>query len=134
MYNIPSLSQGRFQDFWKSHQNHLNISENGFAHVIITEENLKEFNVDSATAGNMVNNFNFIDEIIAWAFFSVDKNNDIIRGSIRSRGPIINEIASHYNGGGHALASGVRLKNIDDVNSLIEELEKACEDYKQKTE
>lgn len=114
--------------------NHLNVSENGFAYIILTEENLKEFGVDSATAGNMVNNFNFIEEIIAWAFFSVDKNNDIIRGSIRSRGPVINEVASHYNGGGHRLASGVRLKTMDEVNSLIEDLEKTCCDYKEKTE
>lgn len=114
--------------------NNLKISDNGFAYIIINEEHLKEFNVDSATAGNMVNNFNFINEIIAWAFFSVDKNNDIIRGSIRSRGPVINEVASRYNGGGHALASGVRLKTMEEVESLISDLEKTCQDYKEKTE
>lgn len=110
--------------------NHLNISDNGFAYIIITEEILNEFNVDTATAGNMVNQFNFIEEILAWGFFSVDKNNDIIRGSIRSRGPIINEVASKYNGGGHIYASGVRLHTMEEVEQLVADLEEICKQYK----
>ncbi|MDD3186913.1 MAG: bifunctional oligoribonuclease/PAP phosphatase NrnA [Bacilli bacterium] len=110
--------------------NNMIVSENGFAYIMITEEILSEFNVDSATAGNVVNNFNYIDEVICWAVFSIDKNNDIIRCSIRSRGPIINEVASHYNGGGHIYASGVRIKDEADVQKLIVELDEACSIYK----
>ena len=60
----------------------------------ISNDELKKYNVDAATAGNMVNNFNYINEVYAWAIFSEDLSNDVIRGSIRSRGPIINEVAS----------------------------------------
>ena len=97
----------------------------------ITDEILKKYNVDAATAGNMVNNFNYINEVYAWAIFSEDKNNDVIRGSIRSRGPIINEAAAHFGGGGHIFASGVRLKTDEDTDNLIKELDEVCKTYKE---
>ena len=77
----------------------------------------------------MVNNFNYINEIYAWAMFSLDKANNVIKASIRSRGPVINEIASHFNGGGHALASGARLKDFNEVDKLVLELDEACRVY-----
>lgn len=39
---------------------------------------------------------------------------------------VINEIASHYNGGGHALASGARPKNFSEVDNMLQELDEAC--------
>ena len=107
----------------------LKITENGFGYVKITEEELNKYGVDAATAGNMVNNFNYINEVYAWGVFTYDKNNNNIRGSIRSRGPVINEVASRYNGGGHMFASGVRVYNFDVVDSLIKDLDKVCEEY-----
>jgi len=82
----------------------------------------------------MVNDFNYIDEVLAWGIFSVDKQNDNIRGSIRSRGPIINETASKYNGGGHIYASGVRLKDFDQVESIVNDLDIVCKKYKENLE
>ena len=73
--------------------------------------------------------FNYINEIYALAMFSLDKANNVIKASIRSRGPVINEIASHFNGGGHALASGARLKDFNEVDKLVLELDEACRVY-----
>ena len=73
----------------------------------------------------------FIEEIYVWVFFSVDASSETIKTSIRSRGPIINEIASHYNGGGHIYASGARLRDFEQVDSLIQELDEACLKYKE---
>lgn len=109
----------------------LKITENGFGYLEITEDVLEKYNVDAATAGNMVNNFNYINEVYAWGIFSYDKNNENIRGSIRSRGPIINEVASRYNGGGHIYASGVRLATFEEAEHLIQDLDKACKEYKE---
>ncbi len=105
------------------------VTEHGFGYMKISNEELKKYNVDAATAGNMVNNFNYINEVYAWAIFSEDSANDVIRGSIRSRGPIINEVASHFGGGGHIFASGVRLKSDEDTDSLIAELDAVCLAY-----
>ena len=78
----------------------------------------------------MISNFNYIDEIIVWVFVTEDVKNENIRVSVRSRGPIINCVAEKYNGGGHKYASGARLKNIDDADPLINELDKVCGKYK----
>lgn len=109
--------------------NHLTVTEHGFAYIKLTEEVLKEYNVDPATAGNMVNNFNYIEGIYAWALFSEDPINNNIRGTIRSRGPIINEVASLHNGGGHKFASGVRPKTFDEVDILAQEIDEVCKEY-----
>ncbi len=110
----------------------MTVTENGFAYIKLDDEILKEYGVDSSTAGNMINNFNYINEVYAWAMFSVDKNNDIIKASIRSRGPIINETAAKYGGGGHILASGARLKDFDEVDLLVADLDKVCAIYNEK--
>lgn len=111
--------------------NNMTITDNGFAYLKITQDMLDQYEVDAATAGNMVNNFNYIDEVLAWAVFTVDNNNGgTIRGNIRSRGPVINEVAANYGGGGHKLASGVRLKSFDEVDNMVADLDKVCADFK----
>lgn len=106
------------------------VTENGFAYIKVNEDIIKQFGVDSASPGNMINKFNYINEILTWAFISEDKKNDIIRITIRSRGPIVNDIASEFNGGGHEMASGARVKTYEEVDSLIEKLDNRCKDYR----
>lgn len=125
LYMRP-MKEARFQGYITEN---MIITEHGLGYIILDEKTLTDFDVDAATAGNMVNNFNYIEEILAWVVFSYDKTNDTIRGSIRSRGPIINETASHFNGGGHIFASGVRLKNSEEVHALVEELDDVCKNY-----
>ncbi|MEI3529577.1 MAG: bifunctional oligoribonuclease/PAP phosphatase NrnA [Bacilli bacterium] len=125
LYMRP-LKEIKFQSYLTTN---LKVTDNGFGYIIVTEDILKKFDVDAATAGNMVNKFNYIDEIVAWAVFSVDSKNDTIRGSIRSRGPIINEVAAQYGGGGHKFASGVRLKTIEEVEKMVDSLDKTCMEF-----
>lgn len=110
-------------------ENNLKVTEHGFGYLKLDEEILNEYGVDAATAGNMVNNFNFIENIYSWAIFSYDKNNNTIRGSIRSRGPVVNVVASKFGGGGHAFASGVRLATFEEVDKLIDALDITCKEY-----
>jgi phosphoesterase RecJ-like protein len=127
---LRPLKEIKFQGFIA---NNLSITENGFAYLKVTQDILDQYDVDAATAGNMVNNFNFIDDFIAWGMFSIDKGNgDTIRGSIRSRGPVINTVCEEFGGGGHKLASGVRLKDFDQVDLIIDALDKACLSFKTK--
>ena len=131
LYNIiykRPLNEFRFQAFLALN---MTVTENGFGYIKVTNEMIKEFNVDSGTASNMVNNFNFIKDMIVWAFVSYDERQELYKVNIRSRGPIINEIASKYNGGGHPLASGARIKNEEDVDGLFKELNEACLKYKE---
>lgn len=109
---------------------HLKVTSNGFASLKIDKKIITKYKVDSGTASNLVNNFNNIEEILCWALVSYDDKNKIYKANIRSRGPIINEVASKYNGGGHAKASGARLKRLADVDALFRDLDDACREYK----
>ena len=124
---VRSLHDLRFQSYII---NHLTLTEEGFGYIKLDQDILDEYEVDVSTATNIVNNLTYIEDMYSWAIFAYDKNNDNVRGSIRSRGPIINEVAAKYNGGGHIYASGVRLKNFDLVDLIIDDLNKTCEKYK----
>ncbi len=116
----------RFQGYI---MNNLIITENGFGYIKLTDDILDEYEVDAATAGNLINNFSYINEVIACGFFSHDRNNNNIRGSIRSRGPVVNEVLTPFGGGGHAKAAGVKAPNFDVVDEIIAELDRVCEEY-----
>ena len=128
LYARP-LSEVRFQGYISEN---LRLTDNGFAYVIVTNEIINKYGVDSSSAGNMVNNFNNIDEVLVWATISEDVKNNQYKFNIRSRGPVVNHVAERYNGGGHAMASGARVKTLEDVNELINDLDNICKEYKEK--
>ena len=108
----------------------MNITDNGLAYIKLTDDILKKYEVDPSTAGNLIENYNNVDKIKVVAFCSEDKGNNYIKCSIRSKGPIINEIASHYNGGGHIYASGARPKTFAEADKMLEELDNLCQNFK----
>jgi len=122
-----SIQEIKFQAYL---MNNLVITENNFGYVKMDEDVLTEYGVDSATAGNMINDFNNINEMIVWAFFSKDVINNTIRCNIRSRGPIINELAVSFGGGGHIYASGAKVDSFETVDEMITALDELCLEYK----
>jgi phosphoesterase RecJ-like protein len=111
--------------------NHLIIDENKMGYIKISDNDLKEFNVDTATPANLINGYNFIDELLVWVFVTEDIKNNQYKISIRSRGPIVNAIANNYNGGGHKYASGCRLTDMNEVDKLLKDLSDACHEYEE---
>ena len=109
------------------------ITDNKVGYLIIHDETLKEYNVDAATPGNMINSFNHINEMLVWVTATEDKELGSYRVSIRSRGPIINEVASNHGGGGHKFASGTRLKTEEEILSLIHDLDIVSNQYIEKS-
>lgn len=126
LYQRP-ISEIRFEGY--IYQN-LILTENGVAYIKITDRKLKEFGVDSAAAGNMINDLKFVNEIIVWVFLTEDIKSNLIRANIRSVGPYINDVATKFGGGGHKYASGVKLKTWDDSDKLINELDELIKNYK----
>ena len=102
------------------------VTETGLAYIKISAEDVKKYNVDSSTASNMVNNFNFIKGVKVWLFITEDEKNNVYKINIRSRGPVINKIATKYNGGGHQFASGIRTPDREDIDKLIADLDELC--------
>lgn len=109
--------------------NNIEISENNFGYLHVTEEALKKYNVEAAIVSNHVNDLFFIKELLCWMYVVYDERNGVYKANIRSRGPIVNEIASKYNGGGHKYASGCRTTNFKDIEKLAHDLDVACREY-----
>ena len=128
-YYMRPLSEVRFQGY--IYENMI-VSPNGLGYIKISDKTMKEFGVDAASAGNMINNLKYVNEIIVWVFLSEDVKSNIIRANIRSRGPFINEVAIKHGGGGHKYASGVRLNSWEDADKLISDLDNLVMKYKNK--
>lgn len=125
MYARP-LKEVRLEGYMAEH---MEVTEHGVGYIKVTDEIINKFKVDSASAGNVVNNFNFIEEVYVWVTITEDIKNEFIRVSIRSRGPEINTIAEKYHGGGHKFASGVKLTTFEEAMLLINDLDAAMKEY-----
>ena len=53
------------------------------------------------------------------------------RRHLRSKGPVINELAAKHDGGGHALASGANAKDLDEVKQIFAEVVEVTKKYKE---
>ena len=127
LYQRP-IAEVRFEGY--IYQN-LTLTENGVAYVKLTDKLMKEYGVDSAAAGNMINDLKFVNEITVWIFLSEDIKSNLIRANIRSVGPYVNDTAAKYGGGGHKYASGAKLKDWETADKLINELDDLTKKYKQ---
>ena len=128
LYTRP-LSEVKFQGY--IYQN-LTLTENNVAYIKITDDIIKKFDVDSAAAGNMINDLKFVSGILIWVFFSEDPKMKIIKANIRSHGVVINDTAMKYGGGGHIYASGARLKSWEEAENLIKDLDEVAKAYNAK--
>lgn len=121
-----SISEVRLEGFISQN---LNITKNGVGYIKITDKELREFKVDSASIGGIMNNYNFITELITWVVFTEDVKLNVIRTSARSRGPIINKLFEQYNGGGHMYACGAKLKSFSEADEIVDKLDELCKEY-----
>lgn len=108
------------------------LSESGVSTIKITKELLDKYNLVPLQTGKLVGTLGDIEGIRAWAVFV--EEGDIIRIRIRSKGPVINQLASKYRGGGHPLAAGATAKSWEEVDSFITDLERVCTEYFEKNE
>ncbi len=126
LYERP-LEEIRFRGYLADN---LIVTENHFAYVDISAEVIAKYHVDTATASNMINDFNYIKDVYVWCFVTHDVKNNVYKVNIRSKGPVINEIAGKYHGGGHKFASGVRTSERQDIDNLLKDLDNVCKTYK----
>ena len=108
---------------------HLKVTENGLGYIVLEDDVIQRFGGDTALTGNIIGNFNNIEEVLVWVFFTEDKKNNYIKVNARSRGPIINKTLEKFGGGGHIYASGARLTNKDDIDVMVKELDNLCKEY-----
>lgn len=98
----------------------------GVASMILSKELLEEYQAVPSEASLLVGTLGNVAGIKAWVFFIEEGNQ--IRVRLRSKGPVINEVAKKFNGGGHPLAAGATIYSWDEVDHVINEVEKACKE------
>ncbi|MEC2159861.1 DHH family phosphoesterase [Virgibacillus halodenitrificans] len=104
------------------------LSPEGMSTVKLTRDILNEFGVSPVDTGQLVGVLGEVEGIKAWVFFIEEE--DLIRVRFRSKGPIVNDIAAKYNGGGHPMAAGASVPTWEEAEKVINDLHIACSDYK----
>ncbi|WHX27738.1 bifunctional oligoribonuclease/PAP phosphatase NrnA [Virgibacillus halodenitrificans] len=104
------------------------LSPEGMSTIKLTRDILNEFGVSPVDTGQLVGVLGEVEGIKAWVFFIEEE--DLIRVRFRSKGPIVNDIAAKYNGGGHPMAAGASVPTWEEAEKVINDLHIACSDYK----
>lgn len=102
----------------------LSITPSGMTAIKLTKDILEQYGVSPIETSKLVGTLGDIKGLRAWAFFIEEPG--VIRVRLRSKGPIINELASRYNGGGHPMAAGASVYSWEEADELISELDALC--------
>ncbi|KAF1298322.1 oligoribonuclease [Enterococcus sp. JM4C] len=106
----------------------IHVDTNGAGKVMLPQEVLTEFQVVDSETAAVVSLPGSIDEVLAWAIF-VQQPEGYYRVRLRSKGPIINELAKRHHGGGHPLASGANAKDLAEVEEIYQEIQQLCQAF-----
>lgn len=104
------------------------ISPHGVAYYVLDKDILKELGIKAKNGKDNINIFDHYKGIKVWCSFAEDVEANEWRVSIRSAGLPIDKIAQNYNGGGHAQASGAKLKHRSEIEQLINDLDEYVKD------
>ncbi|MBD1380106.1 DHH family phosphoesterase [Metabacillus arenae] len=116
--NVAKLSGYMMENF--------QLSPSGSASMVITKDILDKFEATPSHASQLVGILGNIEGLKAWVLFVQEE--DQIRVRLRSKGIVINQLAKKYNGGGHPLAAGASVKSLEEVEQILSDLEKLCQD------
>ncbi len=108
------------------------LTPNGVAYIYFDKATMEKYNVDKETAAACVNILDSIKGSLIWATF-IEQNEETgeIRTRLRSRFVSINEVATHYRGGGHLQAAGATVYNQEEKASLLNELDILLKEFKE---
>ncbi|MGT2959649.1 DHH family phosphoesterase [Streptococcus caballi] len=99
----------------------LEVDESGAARVILTQENMKKYEVTDAETSAIVGTPGKIDIVESWAIF-VEQPDGHYRVRLRSKTAVINDIAKRHDGGGHPLASGANSYSLEENDQIYQEI------------
>ncbi|KHF37755.1 DHH family phosphoesterase [Halalkalibacter okhensis] len=103
---------------------HFSILEETVGVMRLTKEDLERFNVTSTESSQLVNTFSDVEGLKVWVFFVED--GEKIRVRLRSKGPVINTIATEHSGGGHPMAAGATAYSWDETEEIVKKLVEVC--------
>lgn len=105
--------------------NHFSVSEHGVAYYLLPAKVQQELSITSERGKENVNLFANIEDINAWCSITEDPNPKewCWRISIRSKKTDISGVAFKWGGGGHAQASGAKIKDLTQLDAFIKDLD-----------
>lgn len=106
---------------------HVQVTEAGVGYVKIDADVLRTFHATPEAASQLVNSFSGLEGLKCWVMFV--ENKDEIRVRIRSKGPVINDVAKRYRGGGHQMAAGATIDRWDEMDEVIAALDEVARPY-----
>ncbi|UQS86792.1 bifunctional oligoribonuclease/PAP phosphatase NrnA [Nicoliella spurrieriana] len=107
----------------------IQILDSGAGYIVLTNEILKQLDLGDESTSAVVPLPGKLKEIKNWAIF-VQQKDASYRVRLRSKGPVINEIAKQFGGGGHPLASGAVAKDDAEIKQVIAAISEAAKNYK----
>lgn len=136
---IQNLKMARLKGYILSN---FKITKNGVAYIVFNDKiindlqtiinqnkmlNIKgEVILSREDLTSQVNVMSNIDGIKIWLIAAYDELNSKIKVSARSAKWVINDIIGKFGGGGHQTAAGVYLQNIEEVEKLLDSLDKVA--------
>ena len=129
--NIPAINLNMFQrkmndlDLRKYVLDNYKLSEHGVAYYYMSDAKQKEFGLEVEEIKDALGIFMNVEGIHIWLSCTEDVTDPVYRyrASVRSNIIPINGVCAKYNGGGHANASGARLKKIEELELLVKDLD-----------
>lgn len=131
-FNLLSPGELRLQAF--GYEN-LQVEPVGLAYLVIKQEDIKKLQVTEEQTNSLVNLASRLEGVYSWVtFVQQEDKSGLYRCRIRSKGPVINEIASHFEGGGHPMASGANVYSQEEMQALLDEMREAIQIYRKEKE
>ena len=103
--------------------NNFIVSPKGVAYYILSEEIQDELNITFERGKENLGQLANIEGIHIWCSITENRAKNKWKVSIRSKEIKINGVATKYNGGGHDQASGAEIYSLDELPSLIADLD-----------
>jgi len=107
------------------------IPESRTAYISLSQDELRKYDYKKGDTEGIVNYALSLNNIVLAAIFIEDKQEGIIKISLRSKGDFsVNELSrAHFNGGGHTNAAGGR--SLLNLNDTIEKFINILPNYNQ---
>ena len=108
----------------------MTITPHHAAYIVLKHDVVKQYDLGTAGTSQIVPIIGQIACVVCWTLF-VEEEDGTYRLNIRSKGPVINELAKEYGGGGHPLASGAEMKTLtdDQLKEYVTNLDKIAATY-----
>lgn len=99
------------------------VEDCGLVYCILNKNDFEQFGLTASQAKDQIFQFQSVNGFEIWCIFT-EMEKGIYNGSLRSKIIPINQVATLFNGGGHACASGVKDLDLKQIEDCLNELRK----------